>query len=286
VRVWCNARTPARTLYERAGFVVASEEFEPPNIGPHYRMELAVVGALGFRAVASAVRVERISTADGGMDAHVALPASGSGPGIVVLQEIFGVGGYIKESADRLAGLGYVALAPDLYWRIEPGIALDHDEAGLGRAFETVQKLDLGLAVRDSVDALKTLRGLPEVADGRAGVLGFCLGGTLAFEVAIQGDPDIAVCYYGSGIAGALEDGDRISCPVLFHFGGRDPYIARGQVDQVGAFAASRPGMECHVQQDAGHAFDNHDAPMFHQPEPAARAWEITKEFLARTLPV
>ena len=236
--------------------------------------------------MASTVRVERVGTADGDMDAHVALPASGTGPGIVVLQEIFGVGGYIKESADRLAALGYVALAPDLYWRIERGIALDHDEAGLGRAFETVQKLDLGLAVRDSIAALHTLRGLHEVGAGRAGVLGFCLGGTLAFQVAVQDEPDVAVCYYGSGIAGALADGERIACPVLFHFGGQDPYIPREQVDQVSAFAASRPEMECHVQEDAGHAFDNHDAPMFHQPEPAARAWEITKDFLARNLPV
>jgi carboxymethylenebutenolidase len=236
--------------------------------------------------VASTVRVERVPTADGDMDAHVVLPEAGSGPGIVVLQEIFGVGGYIKESADRLAALGYVALAPDLYWRIERGVTLDHDETGMGRAFETMQKMDHELAVRDSIDALKTLRGLPEVTGGRAGVLGFCLGGTLAFQVAVGADPDVAVCYYGSGIAGALDRGGAISCPVLFHFGGQDPYIPRAQVDQVCAFAASRPGMECHVQEDAGHAFDNHDAPMFYQPEPAARAWEITKDFLARTLPV
>ena len=219
------------------------------------------------------------------MDAHVSLPESGSGPGIVVIQEIYGVGDYIKESVDRLAGLGYVALAPDLYWRIEPGIALEHDEAGLAKAFETVQKLDQELAVRDSIDALKALRELPEVTDRRAGVLGFCLGGTLAFGVAIQADPDVAVCYYGSGIAGALERADAISCPVLFHFGGQDQFIPREQIDRVCTFAESRPDMECHIQEDAGHAFDNHEAPMFHQPGAAARAWEITREFLARTLP-
>jgi carboxymethylenebutenolidase len=220
------------------------------------------------------------------MDAHVALPGAGSGPGIAVLQEIYGVGDYIKESADRLAGLGYVALAPDLYWRIERGIALDHDDAGLAKAFETMQKLDLGLAVRDSIDALAALRELPEVTAGRAGVLGFCLGGTLAFQVAIQADPDVAVCYYGSGVADALEHADQISCPVLHHFGGQDQYIPREQIDRVSGYAASRPDMECHIQDDAGHAFDNHEAPMFSQPEAAARAWEITKEFLARTLPV
>jgi len=219
------------------------------------------------------------------MDAHVVLPEAGSGPGIVVLQEIFGVGGYIKEAAERLAGLGYVALAPDLYWRIEPGIALDHTEEGLGRAFETMQQLDVPLAIRDSIDALAALRQLAEVSDARAGVLGFCLGGTIAFGVAIDIDPDVAVCYYGSGIPDMLDRGGEITCPVLFHFGGQDPYIPREQTDRVAAFAASHEGMECHIQADAGHAFDNHEAPMFYQPEPAARAWEITRDFLVRTLP-
>ena len=76
-------------------------------------------------------------TSDGELDAHVVLPESGSGPGIVVLQEIFGVGDYIKEATERLAGIGYVALAPDLYWRIAPGIAIDHTEDGMGEAFQT-----------------------------------------------------------------------------------------------------------------------------------------------------
>ena len=236
--------------------------------------------------MASTVRVERVATADGDLDAHVALPDSGSGPGIVVLQEIFGVGDYIKESTDRLAGLGYVALAPDLYWRIERGITLDHDEAGMAKAFETVQQLDPELAVRDSIGALHALRELPEVTGGRAGVLGFCLGGTLAFQVAVQDDPDVAVCYYGSRIAGMLDRANAIRCPVLFHYGGEDQYIPLEHAEQVAACAASNDAMECHIHEGAGHAFDNHDAPMFHQPEPAARAWEITREFLTRYHPV
>ena len=239
-----------------------------------------------FDAVPRTVRVEPVSTSDGDLDAHVVLPDAGSGPGIVVLQEIFGVGDYIKDAADRLAGLGYVALAPDLYWRIEPRLALGHDEAGLGRAFEVSQQLDHELAVRDSIDALGALRRLPEVTGGQAGVLGFCLGGTLAFGVAVQGDPDAAVCYYGSGIAGMLDQADRITCPVLFHFGGADQYIPREHVDAVDEFVAARSHMECVIQEDAGHAFDNHFSAMFSQPEPAARAWEVTREFLARTLPV
>jgi len=222
------------------------------------------------------------------MAAYVAVPESGSGPGMVVLQEIFGVGGYIKEATERLAGLGYVALAPDLYWRIKPGIALEHTEEGMGEAFQTAQQLDHNLAVGDSIDALNALRALPEVvsSDSKAGVLGFCLGGTLAYQVAVRDDPDVAVCYYGSGIPGALGQAGDIHCPVLFHFGGQDQYIPREQADLVADYAATRDDMECHVHADAGHAFDNHDAPMFHQPEPAARAWAITKDFLARTFPV
>jgi carboxymethylenebutenolidase len=235
--------------------------------------------------VAATSRIERVRTPEGELDAHVVLPESGSGPGIVVLQEIFGVGGYIKEAADRLAGIGYVALAPDLYWRIEPGIALEHTEDGLGQAFETVQKLDHALAVKDSIDALAALRGLPETTGGKAGVLGFCLGGTLAFEVAIDADPDVAVCYYGSSIADLLDQADRIRCPVLFHYGAQDQYIPLENAERVAACAASTDGMECHIHPDAGHAFDNHDAPMFYQSEPAAQAWEITRKFLARTLP-
>ena len=121
---------------------------------------------------------------------------------------------------------------------------------------------------------------------GQAGVLGFCLGGTLAFQVAITSDPDVAVCYYGSGIAGMLDQAERNQLPgavPLRRLRIRTSRASRAM--HVCAFATSRPDMECHIHEDAGHAFDNHEAPMFHQPEPAARAWEITRDFLARTLP-
>src|SRR5437660_6414720 len=119
------------------------------------------------------------------MGAHLTLPASGEGPGVLVLMEIYGVGSYIKRATERLAELGYVALAPDLYRRIEPGLALEHDEAGLKRAFESVQRLDQQGAVEDAVDALSALRRLPETDGHQAAVLGFCLGGTIAYRVAV-----------------------------------------------------------------------------------------------------
>ncbi len=147
------------------------------------------------------------------------------------------------------------------------------------------QQLDPAKAVQDAIAALNTLRERSEVMNRKAGVLGFCLGGTLAFGVAAHGDPDTAVSYYGSGVPDMLGEADAITCPLLLHFGGADQFIPRERVDSVAQFADTRPNFECHIQEDAGHAFDN-PSPMFHNPDAAARAWEITREFLARTLPI
>jgi carboxymethylenebutenolidase len=232
-------------------------------------------------------RSERIATTDGAFDAHVAIPESGRGPGMLLIHEIFGVNDYVRDAARRLTELGYVVLAPDLYWRTQPGLELSHEGADLQRAFAAMGQLDVKAAARDAIVALTALRELPEVASagGRAGVLGFCLGGTLAYQVAVHGDPDAVVCYYGSGIPGALDDAASISCPTLMHWGGADPYIAREQVDAVAATAAGMEHVECHVHEGAGHAFDNGFAPQFHVPAAAAAAWELTSAFLARTLP-
>lgn len=226
-----------------------------------------------------------IAMPDGGlMDTYLSVPDTGSGPGMLVLMEIFGVTGYIREAADRLAVLGYVALAPDLYRRTRPGAEFAHDEQTLPEALQAGQELDTAGAIEDAVVALKHLRGLPEVK-GPVGVLGFCLGGTLAYAVAQEADPATAVAYYGSGIPEMLPASAQIACPVLFHFGGEDPFIPRDQAEQVAAAAEARAGWESHIHDDGGHAFDNWDAPMFSRPAAAARAWGQTSEFLARTLP-
>lgn len=228
----------------------------------------------------------RSETIEPGFEAHVALPDSGSGPGILLLQEIFGINDYIEDAARRLAELGYVVLAPDLYWRTEPGLKLGAGD--MQRAFGASRKIDHDAAVGDAIAALAHLRGVVTSAGGaggRAGVLGFCLGGTLAWQVAAQGDPDVAVCYYGSGIPDALDAAASIDCPVLLHFGGADQFIAREQVDAVAAMAAEHDAFECHVHEGAGHAFDNSFAPQFSNPPAAAAAWDVTAAFLARTLP-
>lgn len=230
-------------------------------------------------------RTELLTAADGAtFDGRLALPAGGAGPGLLLLQEIFGVNAYLRDVAERLAGMGYVVLAPDLYWRIQPGISLEHDDAALDKAFEYAGRFDAAAGVRDAVAALAHLRGLPET-DGRAGVIGFCLGGTLAYFVAVAAHPDTAICYYGSAIAEALDDADKVTCPAIFHYGGNDDYIPAEHADHVREAFALRDDVEVHVQPGGGHAFDNHRAPRFWQPQPAAAAWRLTADFLARTLP-
>jgi carboxymethylenebutenolidase len=223
-----------------------------------------------------------IAMPDGGeMGAYLAIPESGSGPGMVTVMEIFGVGDYIRGAADRLAQNGYVALAPDFYRRTQPGAEFGHD---LKRAGAAVRELDMRGAVADGTVALSHLSSLPEVTGG-AGVLGFCLGGTLAFGIAQAADPAVAVCYYGSGVPDMLDGADRIACPVLMHWGAEDPYIPVEQSQRACRAAEARADWECHIHPDGGHAFDNWDSSMF-MPVPAARAWEQTQAFLARALPV
>ena len=232
-------------------------------------------------------RIEQVPAADGSgsMAAHVAVPDAGRGPGIVVIHEIFGVNGYITGTCRRLAELGYVALAPDLFWRVAPGLALDHDEEGLTRAMENISRFDAEAAVGDVAASFDHLRSLPEVQGG-VGVLGFCLGGTLAYLAAAAASPDVAVSYYGSGVPAAVDQAEHIGCPVLIHFGGDDPYIPREQIDAARAALADRPGVTFVVHEGAGHAFDNSLAPMFHDPVAADAAWRQTADVLREALPV
>lgn len=230
-------------------------------------------------------RVESVHTTDGPFDLTVWLPDAATGPGLLLIQEIYGVSDYIRAVAEDLARLGYVVAAPDLFWRLKRNYQADHDDKGLAESLEVSSRFDAEQGVADSAAALEHLRSLPEV-DGGTGVLGFCLGGSIAYFLAAQGGLDAAVSFYGSAVPGSLDVLDRIGIPVQLHFGGSDPYIPRDQVARVEAAAATHAHVELHVEEDAGHAFHNRKAPMFYVPDPAARAWRRAEEFLQRHLPV
>ena len=229
-------------------------------------------------------RVESVRTADGFFDLTVWVPDGGSGPGLLLIQEIYGVSDYIRAVAEDLAGLGYVVAAPDLFWRLQPGYQAAHDDAGLASSLEMGSRFDVAQGVADSIHALGVLAALPEV-DGGVGIIGFCLGGSIAYLVATQTPLDAVVSFYGSAVPEQLGVLGQITSPLLFVFGGSDPYIPREQVRAVENAVAGRPNMVIYVEEEAGHAFHNRKASMFHQPEPAARAWRNTEQFLRRHLP-
>ncbi len=232
-------------------------------------------------------RTERVTAPDGGVYDARTFTSGQPGPGVLLLQEIYGVGEFLFDRATRMAQLGFTVLCPDVFWRVEPNVSLAHDEAGLAEGFGYMGRfaqIPADVTRADLVAALDHLRSLPEVDGAPVASMGYCLGGRLAFEVAADGSPDACVSYYGSGIAGELELAAKVTCPVLFHFGGSDPYIEREDINRIAEAFAGRSDVEVVVQEEAGHAFENAYAPQFSNPVAAAASWPVTVAFLQRTL--
>ncbi|MGH9291683.1 MAG: dienelactone hydrolase family protein [Acidimicrobiales bacterium] len=234
-------------------------------------------------------RTETVTASDGGTFAtHLTLPDAGEGPGILLLQEIFGVNDFLLGKAGELARAGYVVSCPDVFWRVQPGVSLPHDAASLQEAFGLMSRysdeVPQETKVADLLAALSELQGTAEVNRGVA-AMGYCLGGMLAYLVAAHGDVDALVSYYGSGIADMLDISGGVACPVLFQFGGSDPYIAREQIDAIESCFKDRPDVEVRVEPGAGHAFENLLAPQFADPDAASRSWPHTLAWLSHNLP-
>jgi len=208
----------------------------------------------------------RIRATDGSGDfgAYLALPASGKGPGIVIAQEIFGVNRTMRELADYYAEEGYVALVPDLFWRQEAGIELD--ESQFDRALALYQGFDEAKGVEDIQAALDALRTLPAFA-GQAGVLGFCLGGKLAYLAACRTDCEVAVAYYGVGIEQALDEAKALKGkPLVLHIAEQDGFCPPPARDAILQALQGRAGVELYVYPGADHAFARAGSAHFHKP--------------------
>ena len=233
-----------------------------------------------------------VPTTDGEMPAHLWLPAAGSGPGILLLQEIFGVSRYIQQRAQDLADLGYVVLAPEIFWRL--GVSkVDEAPDAIDTAFGLLQQVDWQAAVGDSIAAIDTLRQREEVSGG-IGVVGFCFGGGLAFDVAARTDVDALVSYYGSALPdllGVVDPDPRVTvvgaeavtAPSLHQFGMTDQFLTRPVVEQIQALLEPLPNVTWFGYETADHAFDNPDF-FLHDPETSRVAWERTSTWLAEHL--
>jgi len=198
-----------------------------------------------------------IKSHDGGtFSGYLAVPASGSGPGLVVLQEIFGVNGHIRAVADRWAEEGYVALAPDLFWRLKPGVELGFSPEEVKTAREYGQRFDAENGVRDIGASIAALKSEPAFK-GKVGAIGYCMGGRLALLAAARLGIDAAVSYYGTRMEGFLDEAKSIRCPIMFHFGGKDPAVPPESREKIRAAFSSHDDAEFYVYADAGHAFNN-----------------------------
>lgn len=194
-----------------------------------------------------------IKTPDGSFTAYVARPKAETAPAVVVIQEIFGVNQVMREITDGLAGQGYLAICPDLFWRIEPGIDItDKTEAEWKRAFELFNAFDVAAGVKDiqaTIDAIRADAG----CNGKVGSVGFCLGGLLAYLTSTRTDVDAAVGYYGVGIDKNLTE--TVSHPLLLHIACEDGFVPKEAQAAIHAALDGNPKVEIHDYPGRDHAF-------------------------------
>lgn len=198
--------------------------------------------------------------------AYLALPKAEKSNGsiVIVLQEIFGVNHSIRETCDQFAKLGFIACAPDMFWRIKPYLDLGYDEKDREIGLQCYQQFNIELALQDIASTIQALKKRKDVT-GKVIVLGFCLGGKLAYLTAAQNEVDAAVCYYGGGIHEHLDKAKDIHCPIQFHFGGDDAHISAKNVGAIREAFKGSAQAEIYVYPDAEHAFSNPDRPSYHK---------------------
>ena len=223
-----------------------------------------------------------IPTGNDSFGGYLALPKRGKGPAVIIIQEIFGVNAHIRAVADQYAADGFVALAPDVFWRTQPRVELTYEGADRDKGIELMIKTDVGLAVADIGAAADALRARPEVA-GKLAAIGYCFGGQLAYRAAATGKLDAAVSYYGGGIQNALDLAGQVTQPILFHYAENDHGIPLTAVDQVKAAFAGHGDASFHVYPGAEHGFNCTDRASYNQ-RAAALAHGRTLTFLAEHL--
>jgi carboxymethylenebutenolidase len=226
-----------------------------------------------------------IDSFDGGRFGGYLAEPSGDGPvpAVIVILEIRGVNANLRTICDGYAALGYLAVAPDLLWRIAPDLDYDPDTpAGWDLAMKIHAEFDEAKAVDDLKATLAWMRRHKR-SNGVVGTVGFCLGGKLAYLMATRTDVDAAVGYYGVGIDGALDQAGAITHPLMLHVAGEDRFVPKEAQERIARGLASVPGAAVHIYPGADHAFARKDGVRY-MPQAAALADARTVELLARCL--
>jgi carboxymethylenebutenolidase len=225
-----------------------------------------------------------VTTADGDFRAYVAVPqGAGPFPAVVVIQEIFGVNRFVRAVADQLAKDGFLAVAPDLFWRIEPGIDItDQSEAEWKKAFELYTAFDVPMGVKDIGATIAKVRTDPR-CNGKVGDVGFCLGGLLAFLTALKTDADASVSYYGVGMDNFVGEAGGLKNPLLLHIAEEDQFVPKEAQGKVIAALKDNPKVEIHTYPGRDHAFAREHGQHYDAAD-AAKANGRTLAFFKKTL--
>ncbi|MBI2728956.1 MAG: dienelactone hydrolase family protein [Polaromonas sp.] len=184
-------------------------------------------------------------------DAYVSVPENPNGHAVIVLQEIFGVTPPVRKVSDRFAEAGYLAVAPDLFWRVEPGLSLSHSKEDMARAFSILGNFSDDSAMQDIQATLAHIKALPGFR-GRVAVTGMCLGGKLTYLAAARMKLDAAIAFYGVGIEKHLDEAKGITSPTLMFFGGIDKYVTEGARRDIASAVRGKAEVVVYPQADHG----------------------------------
>jgi carboxymethylenebutenolidase len=234
------------------------------------------------------LRTSRIEIASGNrrMPAYLAKPGSG-GPhsAVIVLMEAFGLVPNLEKEADRIARMGYVAIAPDVYHRQGPGSTASYDD--LPKAIGMMRKLNDGEFIDDMKATIAHLRSLPEVGRSPIGVTGFCMGGRLSFLSACELPGEIQACapFYGGGIGALLDRADKIRCPLHLFFGREDFFIPQEEVQRIDERLRAL-GLDYAIDDYEGavHGFCCEERKESYHAAAAKDAWAKLEAFFAKNL--
>ncbi|MBR7617895.1 dienelactone hydrolase family protein [Phenylobacterium sp. 20VBR1] len=204
-----------------------------------------------------------LKTEDGDFTAYVARPSKDKAPAIVVIQEIFGVNAVMREIADGLADQGYLAICPDLFWRIEPGIDItDKSEAEWKKAFELFNAFDADAGVKDIAAVIDHIRADPGCS-GKVGAVGYCLGGLLAFLTATRTDADASVGYYGVGIESRVGEVEKLERPLMLHIAEEDQFVPKEAQAIILQALKNHAQVTAYTYPGCDHAFARHGGEHF-----------------------
>ena len=224
-----------------------------------------------------------INGRDGAFGAYIARPKALSAPAVVILQELFGVNADIRKTCDELADQGFIAVAPDLFWRQEPGVNLSvTSEPDWQHGLRLNQAYDRDAGARDAKDTVDAVAKLPGCT-GKVAVLGYCLGALMVFLTAVRHGVDAAVAYHGGDTEKYLGEIDGLHAPMLMHLAEEDEFISKAAQAQIKAALAKKPNTTVCSYPGQHHAFARHNGAHYNAVA-AALANGRTSEFLNQQL--